>query len=183
MIIFDLDGTLANSDHRKHLVDPNYPHPDYHRKPCEICIGHAPHSMDLQYHNVTGKKWHPDYEAFDEACDKDASIKATLDILDCLIINDELIEIWSGRSEKVKEKTRIWFMENGITVSGNIKMRMRPIGNNQPDEILKEMWLHDAILIEKKTIEYVFDDCPKVIRMWRRLGIFVFNCCQHDEEF
>jgi hypothetical protein len=29
----------------------------------------------------------------------------------------------------------------------------------------------------------VFDDRPKVVRMWRETGLFVFNCAQHDKEF
>ena len=34
----------------------------------------------------------------------------------------------------------------------------------------------------KEKIEFVFDSEPKSIAMWRRRGVFVFNCCQHDEE-
>ncbi len=182
MIIFDLDGTLANNDHRKHLVDPSYPHPDYHRKPCEICIGDAPHSMDPQYHNVTGKKWHPDYEAFDDACDKDGPIESTIHVFQTLWSTyGETIEIWSGRSERVRCKTQAWLLEQALPARSLTKMR--PIGDNTPDDQLKELWLHDAIVAEAKTIDYVFDDRPKVIRMWRRYGIFVFNCCQDDEEF
>jgi hypothetical protein len=59
---------------------------------------------------------------------------------------------------------------------------MRPIGDHTPDDELKERWLKEA-LAEGKTIEYVFDDRPKVVRVWRKHGIFVFNCCQHEEEF
>lgn len=71
---------------------------------------------------------------------------------------------------------------------------MRPIGDNTPDEILKERWLNErcadlitAIMEDripiKHDIEFVFDDRPKVVRMWRRRGVFVFNCAQHDGEF
>jgi len=59
---------------------------------------------------------------------------------------------------------------------------MRPVGDSTPDDILKERWLDEAIA-NGKTIDMVFDDRPKVVRMWQRRGIFVFNCCQHNEEF
>ena len=62
------------------------------------------------------------------------------------------------------------------------RLKMRPIGDSTPDDVLKERWLDEA-LAQGKNIDFVFDDRPKVIRMWRRRGIFVFNCAQHDKEF
>ena len=59
---------------------------------------------------------------------------------------------------------------------------MRPIGDFTPDDELKEKWLDEA-LSREEIIDFVFDDRPKVIRMWRKRGIFVFNCNQTDEEF
>jgi hypothetical protein len=90
-------------------------------------------------------------------------------------------EIWSGRSELGREKTEEW-LEKLLLYFEPHQLKMRPIANTDAEDQLKEMWLHDATILEGKTIDYVFDDCPKVIRMWRRYGIFVFNCCQHDEE-
>ena len=91
------------------------------------------------------------------------------------------VEIWSGRSEAVRLKTLLW-LDNNLPNTRGFPLKMRPIKDNTPDDELKEKWLDEA-LAQGKTIEYVFDDRPKVIRMWRRRGIFVFNCNQTGDEF
>lgn len=162
MIIFDLDGTLADCEHRRHFVDPE-----------------------------KLKDWKPDYKSFFEACDKDAPINPTINILKSFLDSSCTegctsdifdIQIWSGRSEWVREKTKKWIRDH-ITPHWQVPiLKMRPIGNTEPDEVLKERWLEESIS-KGKTIQFVFDNRPKVIRMWRSRGIFVFNCCQHDGEF
>lgn len=191
MIIFDLDGTLADCEHRRHFVDPEY------------CMDYLKGCCDNdKYCNVnTGQHFKPDWKAFYEACDKDTPIYPVREILWSLDPYKNKIQIWSGRCESVREKTEEWlidqiFLGNFITM-GQIELRMRPIGDNTPDDELKESWLdeyyhsgqgncplrwatHDKCC---KKIDFVFDDRSKVVRMWQRRGIFVFNCCQHNKEF
>lgn len=158
MIIFDLDGTLADCEHRRHFIDWNKT--DY---------------------SIPYDQWKPDWKSFFEACDKDKPIIPVCDLLRDLSPEYEY-EIWSGRCESVRDKTEVWIQDWLHCSFNSNKLKMRPIGNTEPDDQLKQMWLHETIA-EGKTIDFVFDDRPKVIRMWRRHGIFVFNCCQHDEEF
>ncbi len=183
VIIFDLDGTLADCEHRRYFVDPQGNHPDYFRKPCESCKDGSYHMIDPQYHKITGEKWKPDWDAFYETCDQDTPITPVTDIFDTISYLEN-VHIWTGRCESVREKTLNWLCENIIfSRTSNYKtLKMRPVGDYTPDDVLKEQWL-DAALAEGKKIEFVFDDRPKVIRMWRRRGIFVFNCAQNDEEF
>ncbi len=61
-------------------------------------------------------------------------------------------------------------------------IKMRPIGDSTPDDVLKERWLDEA-LAEGKQIDFVVDDRPKVVRMWRRRGVFVFDVNQSGKEF
>jgi len=165
MIIFDLDGTLADCEHRRHFVEDRR----------EIA--------QLNEIHLIGDRFKPDWQAFYEACDKDVPINSTIAILNQCLYAEYKIDVWSGRSECVREKTERWLVKHTLFSSKYpFEIRMRPIGNTEPDEMLKEMWLDEAIAKGKK-IDFVFDDRPKVIRMWRRRGIFVFNCCQHDEEF
>lgn len=187
MIIFDLDSTLADCEHRRHFVDPEK-NENFFRYNGNDFRGWKDGQPQL---NI---KWQPDWQAFYEACDKDEPILQVHAILRSLwAIHDyNLIEIWSGRCESVREKTEKWLIKYGI-LKGRLKMR--PVGDSTPDDELKERWLDEYIndLDEKcplgtlhrhdHGIDFVFDDRPKVIRMWRRRGIFVFNCCQHDEEF
>lgn len=182
MIIFDLDGTLADCEHRRHFVAG-------HEKRWvdeEEYFGPA-HKGQSGYvwFNKDGTVWNgkKDWQAFYEACDKDGPIKPVADIFYTMqdVFHFERIQIWSGRCESIREKTIDWLLKHTY-YHEDIVLKMRPIGDSTPDDVLKEKWLDEAIAAGQK-IEMVFDDRPKVIRMWRRRGIFVFNCCQHDKEF
>ena len=183
MIIFDLDGTLADCEHRRHFVE-------FGR---QIPCGYLPaitvfeNEIDDEkrghlYHAISKKKWHPNWEAFYGDCDLDHPIKPVVEIFTTLSEYND-IEIWSARCESVREKTIRWLKSAGsYDELAKSPLKMRRIGDSTPDDILKERWLDEA-LAQGKKIDFVFDDRPKVIRMWRRRGIFVFNCCQHDREF
>lgn len=191
MIIFDLDGTLADCEHRRHFVDPVYQNDKggYHYEGyCQDDLSSPIYLVS----NETEERWKPDWRAFYDACDQDTPIHSTLGILRMLHFCNAPIEIWSGRCESVRWKTEHWMFVKGFPL--DIKLRMRPIGDNTPDDQLKEKWLNErcADLMEaqienrmpvKHDIDYVFDDRPKVVRMWRRRGIFVFDCNQTGKEF
>ena len=203
MIIFDLDGTLADCEHRRHFVDPKK-NSNYKRRwdaTLDECINNK--CIPEEYIPVeitkkecldcTYKKFKPDWQAFYEACDKDEPIESTIKILHT-IMRDNLahddkhfhteIQIWSGRCESVRARTNTWLMmKAGITDLNILKnLKMRPIGDSTPDDVLKEKWLDEA-LKEGKNVEFVFDDRPNVVRMWRRRGVFVFDVNQSGEEF
>lgn len=165
MIIFDLDGTLADCEHRRHFVDE--------RK--NLIFRQDDNNIDVR------PGWKPDWKAFYEACDKDEPILQTHQVLRSLwsVHDYTTIEIWSGRCESVREKTEAWLMKYGI-LKGRLKMR--PIGDYTPDDVLKERWLDEA-LAQGKKIDFVFDDRKKVCNMWRKRGIFVFDVNQTGEDF
>ncbi len=168
MIIWDLDGTLADCEHRRHFV--NY----------VKWIGNQEIGSDLS-------KWKPDWKSFYEACDKDEPIKPTIEIMLNISINYGPIQIWSGRCESVRQKTVTWLIDNlkaGIDEVEyfNSILKMRPIGDNTPDDELKEKWL-DEELSKGETIDFVFDDRKKVRDMWIRRGIFVFDVSQGKGDF
>lgn len=181
MIIFDLDGTLADCEHRRHfVVKPKQP---------DCTCDPESYGFDGQscgLHDYLD--WKPDWKSFYEACDKDTPIKPAVSLLYCLCDSHRLerVQIWSGRCESVREKTVEWLLMN-TCFDEDMVLKMRPLGDNTPDDELKERWLDETYEETKwgrrTPIEFVFDDRPKVIRMWRRHGIFVFNCAQHDEEF
>ena len=180
MIIFDLDDCLANCDHRKHLLDPNsYP---------EICeysnyrLFNGDPVIDLDgkaswRYKSTGEPFIDGLKSFNESCDKDIPIKETIQIITSLLgrdyyANDYDVNIWSSRCESVRNKTEIWLDKWGIAYNG---LKMRPIGDSTPQELLKSKWMNEAL--EKGfMIDYVFDAHKKSISMWRSRGVFVFNC-------
>lgn len=173
MIIFDLDGTLADCEHRRHFVDRNHPINEKKRL-SNIPLVSTPHPEPDPY------IWKPDWKSFFEACDKDRPIVHVIAMLNALENTYTLgIEIWSGRCESVRARTNTWLIQNGITDLERIKnLKMRPEGDSTPDDVLKERWL-DETIAQNKRVDFVFDDRPKVVRMWRRRGIFVFDCNQN----
>lgn len=181
MIIFDLDGVLADCKHRRHFVSP-----PVRRKYLFTDVDDNDGFLTLKgdYENEDGTIWKPDYKAYDEACDKDSVIKQTRYVFTALSHFGEQIQIWSGRCKSVKEKTLKWLDEFHVMPSLHLfAVKMRPIGNNEPDEVLKGRWLEEHIAGDGEPIQFVFDDRPKMFRFWRSKGIFVFNCAQHDREF
>ncbi len=184
MIIFDLDGTLADREHRLHFVDP-YKNPTYEFFPKNNDLGWKEGwYCNLSYSPHFGMPWKPDFKSFYEACDQDTPIKSVCRLFEELDFNNE-IQIWSARCESVRDKTKQWLCENTAYIDH--KLKMRPIGDFTPDEQLKEKWLEETYQETKwgrrTPIEMVFDDRPKVIRMWRSHGIFVFDCNQTGKEF
>ncbi len=191
MIIFDLDGTLADCEHRRHFVDPKK-NAGYKRRwgctkdefennkliPEEyIKIETTP----LECHDSIYQKFNPDFKSFYEACDKDTIIEPTWTVIRNMFGWDyyEDVHIWSGRCESVRKKTENWLEKHYIPYR---HLKMRPIGDSTPDEVLKQKWLDEA-LAEGKKIEFVFDDRKKVCDMWVRRGIFVFDVSQGKGDF
>lgn len=192
MIVFDLDGTLADCWHRKHLVEA--PEDDENFK-----VYYSPSDElncrreNAKYiHKETGELWKADWKSFYEACNEDKPIKPTIKIIQQFLCADGMderfdIRIWSGRCESVREKTLIWLQDN-IDIYGHDTyffdaiLKMRPIGDSTPDDQLKERWLDDHLARSGK-VDFVFDDRKKVIDMWIRRGIFVFDVSQGKGNF
>jgi hypothetical protein len=189
MIIFDLDGTLADCEHRLHFVDYIKVKTSYGSQAIRY---HGPNEGNYDpnktkmYHEETGDIWKRDWKSFYEACDQDKPIWPVIEVYEELTIRKSHIQIWSARCESVRSKTEEW-LKYFVGNSSYSELKMRPIGENAPDDQLKERWLNEEVMLgpfESKTlIDFVFDSDPKSIAMWRRRGIFVFNCCQYDGEF
>jgi len=184
MIIFDLDGTLADCNHRKHLVMRPRGSKFIYDELIPIENGDF---LTGNYYEKEGKKFVPRWQEFFEACHLDTVISPTRCLFDFIGMKGQShsLQIWSGRCESVMEKTKEWLRKYSFAYAFHefqIPLKMRPLGDYTPDDQLKERWLDEAISQGNK-IDFVFDDRPKVVRMWKRRGIFVFNCYQRDEEF
>lgn len=194
MIIFDLD-TLANCEHRRHFIDPSK------RDDTVLWMSNTTKETWVYRegwnNHETRNKFIPDWKLFYESCDKDKPIDPVIDIFreyNDDEYNTREIQIWSGRCESVRVKTEIWLRKHTSFGRMNCRvLKMRPIGDYTPDDELKERWLDELIqdsigkfmLKEKEyhkgvnEIEFVFDSDPKSIEMFRRRGIFVFDCNQN----
>lgn len=141
-VVFDLDGTLANIEHRRHHLD---------RK---------------------------DWTAFFAACVDDLPNWPVIRSLYSLSEAGHRVEIWSGRSDEVREETRFWLDRHDI--NPDLLIRMRSAGDYTPDVDLKRSWLHALHPDERPDV--VFDDRGRVVDMWRSEGIACFQVAPDWEQ-
>lgn len=136
--------------------------------------------VEHRRHWVRGKK--KNWKAFHEGCVNDTPTPA-LNMVDLLLRAGYTVLFFSGRFEEYRAHTLKWFADNGRPIL-SAALKMRPDGDYTPDDQLKESWL-DAYLEANPDAQIlgVFDDRPKVVRMWKRRGYFVFDCNQPGEEF
>lgn len=138
VIVSDLDGTLADVDHRRHFVS---------EKPKDYRSFYESMVMDGVRYDVL--------ERVEEAVEK----------------HDSELIIVSARPDNYREKTEKWLTEHGIEYSA---LLMRKVGDHRPDVVIKEEIYN--MHLKGRDIRLVFDDRPRVIRMWESFGLQVENC-------
>lgn len=146
LVVFDIDGTLANIEHRIGFV---------RSKP---------------------KNW----AAFDAGIPHDKVNEPVAEAFRSLAAFNTII-LASGRSENSRDATEKWLQDNGFYEYE--KLYMRKANDFRGDDIIKREILDEIIADYGKKPDMVFDDRPRVVRMWRDAGIFVFNVYQSDEDF
>lgn len=139
-VVFDLDGTLALTEHRAHFL----------QRPSR----------------------EKDWRGFYAACDKDQPCHPIIRVLLALDVTGAEVEIWSGRSDEVREKTTAWLEAHGL---GHIPIRTRTVGDHRPDTVLKAEWLDEG-----RTPDLIFEDRASVVAMWRARGIVVCQVAPGD---
>jgi predicted kinase len=92
---------------------------------------------------------------------------------------DTAIVLLSGRSSVCYDLTVAWLNKHEINFQD---LFMRSADDNRPDEIIKSE-LYYRHIRDRYNVLGVFDDRPKVCRMWRSLGLNVFQVGNPDYEF
>lgn len=186
LYIFDLDGTIALVDHRRHLVQapkcadcngsgksPGYTAGDSKcMEHCDTCDG-------------SGKtpNFKPDWNGFWVACVDDEPNWPVIRVMNALFDAGYEIAIWSGRDDCVRRHTLDWLSEHIEFLSRDqlaFALRMRPNGDFTPDERLKGEWLATMKPEDRERLVGVFDDRDKVVAMWRYQGIPCFQVAPGD---
>lgn len=109
-----------------------------------------------------------DWRGFYAACDKDQPCHPIIRTALAFDALGERVEIWSGRSDEVSDKTKAWLADHGL---GHIPLRTRRAGDHRPDTDLKLEWLDEA---DRKP-DLVFEDRARMVAMYRSRDIV---CCQ-----
>lgn len=153
LVIFDLDGTLANVEHRLHYIRPNPP-------------------IDPE----TGKKVKRRYDLFHRACVDDTLIKPVAFFYRSFISNGDNVIVLSGRDDAVRQETEQWFHDNNLPLPTEMILKT---GNQNVADVDQKSF--QAVRLEKKygrPIDMVFEDRLRVVSMWKKRGTFVFDVDQ-----
>ncbi|WP_309737925.1 hypothetical protein, partial [Chamaesiphon sp. OTE_20_metabat_361] len=92
---------------------------------------------------------------------------------------DTHIILLSGRSSVCYDLTVAWLKQHNINYK---ELLMRAANDQRPDDILKSE-LYYFHIRDRYNVIGVIDDRPKVCRMWRGLGLSVFQVGNSDYEF
>lgn len=154
LVVFDIDGTLANIEHRL----------DYVRsKPKNWKAFDAGIPNDKVNFPVAEMFWAMAYAQLQDGTYQHTIILA------------------SGRNERSRQATEAWLLKSGL--DSYDKLYMRKADDFRSDDIVKQEILDEIIADYGRKPDMVFDDRPRVVRMWRDNGIFVFNVYQGEEDF
>lgn len=147
IIVSDLDGTLADCSHRQHLVRQK--------------------EKDWNKFFAGTKDDVPRMDIFDQVM-KDylnAALKYGVD-------NTYLV-IVSARPEYTRAATIEWLERHGM-IHDITAIIMRGDSDRRDDDVVKRE-VYDNLL-SKNDVLRVYDDRPRVVRMWRELGLDVVDC-------
>ena len=147
LVVFDIDGTLANIEHR------------------------------LDYVRSKPKNW----KAFDAGIPNDKVNTPVAAVFHQMVDAGHAVILASGRNERSRAATEQWFADNGLR--GWQKLYMRKADDFRSDDVVKQEILDQIIADFGKKPDMVFDDRKRVVDMWRRNDIWVFDCNQSGEEF
>lgn len=89
------------------------------------------------------------------------------------------IVLLSGRKEKFRDITQRTLERHSF--SHYDELYMRASDDNRPDEVVKKELLERHVW--PRVVLFAIDDRPRIVRLWRSLGIFTFDVNARNEEF
>lgn len=146
LYIFDLDGTLALIEHRRHFVERQRGEQDW-KAFYAACIDDAPN------------------DAVIDTMDRLRAAGA-----DVWIFSGRSDEVRSQTIKWLADKTTImsWELDGPI-------LTMRQAGDYTPDDLLKKHWFDDMLMVDKARLVAVFEDRNRMVEMWRAEGVPCFQ--------
>lgn len=151
LYIFDLDGTLALIEHRRHFVERPRKEQDW-KAFYAACVDDDPNAPVIDTMNRliwTGAEVRIFSGRSDEVLEQTVAWLAKYTVLSSWQIRD-----WT--------------------------LTMRQEGDYTPDDVLKKRWLDEMLPEDRKRLVAVFDDRDKVVQMWRNAGVACFQVAEGE---
>lgn len=151
LYIFDLDGTLARIEHRRHIIED-------------------PDRAD--------DKWRRFYAACDRDQPNEPVI-ATMEMLrrfaDVWIFSGRSDEVRDKTITWLQAHTSFmsWELDEGA-------LTMRRAGDYTADDRLKKQWLDGMMVDDRRRLVAAFDDRSRVVKMWRDAGVPCFQVAEGE---
>lgn len=119
-----------------------------------------------------GKGHKKDWKGFFESMDEDEVREDVKKEVMKLFNEGKTIIFMSGRPEKYREFTQRWLARNFLNIYYTIIMR-KTTDKRQDDETKRDLF--NEYFPDKSVIHVVYDDRPRVLRVWRELGLNVVD--------
>jgi len=171
VVIFDVDGTLADLQHRVPWITIG--------ASCPNCRGNV--VPDCLVCKGTGKLVKKQHDVFYSLVERDEPIEAVIKWVQACYAAGFFVIIVSGRSpETSAEGTYAWLATHNVPYHRIIMRRAYMQG---PDTEEKQLILDDLLkIIPKEQIAFVVDDRPSVVQMWKDNGLRVFPVRGRDDD-
>ena len=158
IVVVDIDGTIANIEHRLHFI---------------MNVSGRPPLDIVNFKFV--KYW----DKFYLECVNDKPIGEIIELVE-MISEKYLIVFCTGRRESARENTIRW-LNLHTKLNGNYNMLMRKDGDKRPDYKVKPELLDDYMVRNYPTIgkvRMILEDRDCMVKEWRKLG---YKCLQVAE--
>lgn len=150
LYIFDLDGTIADISHRRHIIETD---------------------------TRDSSKWRRFYSACDRDAPNEPVIRVMESLrlfADIWIFSGRSSEVRGKTEEWLKHNTSLTDFDLETC------LMMRDEGDYTPDDQLKELWVKTMLIDDRRRLVAAFDDRDRVVQMWRRNGITCFQVAEGD---
>jgi hypothetical protein len=146
------------------------------KPPCFICDLDGT-LCDVEHRRVWVATHPKNWDAWNAGIALDKPNFPVLSAINALAAKFDIVLV-SGRGSEHRQTTITWLRENKVKFSS---LHMRREGDQRNDAIVKSELADDI----EKTFEIVgaFDDRKKVVDMWIKRGIFVFDVAQGKGDF
>ena len=145
LYIFDLDGTLALIEHRRHIIeDPSRDNSKWRRfyAACDKDLPNTPVLHIMERLRLFGDVW-----IFSGRSDE---------------VRDKTVD-WLTKHTS--------FLSHDL----DVVLTMRREGDYTADDVLKRQWLDQMLVDDRRRLVAAFDDRDRVVKMWRDAGVTCFQ--------
>lgn len=173
-IIVDIDGTLANINHRRHFVERMY-------EPMNL-YEPSNNAFDMPIAKPNPKWALPDWDSFKAAMKYDTPNQWCADLVYAMYLQGCIILLVTGREWKNQYVTENLIEKAlaDIERTKYIRLFMRLDDDYRPDvEIKRE--IYDDHIKDKYEIIFAVDDRKCVVDLWRSLGIVCLDCAGYEK--